>query len=442
MQSLGKGKVLRSDLGDVVVGELLGSGGQGDVYRAHLSSTDYALKWYHTHATSGMADQRAALAELARTTPPSSRFLWPVATVEDRVTGGFGYLMPLRPARFAEISQVVSGLARPASSHGPFRTLALFSLRMIEAFRRLHMSGRVYKDLNLGGPFIDLATGEVLICDCDNVRPNKTKGTVFFPEFAAPEVVTEKTHPTAKTDEHSVASLLFHVWVRGNPLDGRRGAEINVFTDGAKRLLFGDEPLFVFDPNDTRNRPVKGLHDAMLANWPRMPEHLQAIFTQAFTVGLRDPEQRPSLKAWLDALRKLHDSLVSCPSCGRETIHDPASLAARRPHHCTWCKKPLPAPVRLTLPSGDVFLSPHMVLLGDHVGARWDVDSLFAETAVNPRDPQQWGIKNLSSVEWVGDLPGGQRVPVPPGRSAVPIAGTTLHFGPPGPGTVSGKVTL
>ena len=42
--------------------ELIGSGGQGQVYRASLNGQDYALKWYFP--TSATREQRAAIERL------------------------------------------------------------------------------------------------------------------------------------------------------------------------------------------------------------------------------------------------------------------------------------------------------------------------------------------------------------------------------------------
>src|SRR5882762_5850737 len=54
--------------------ELLGSGGQGQVYRALLNGRDCALKWYFPHMAT--SEQRAAIEQLVQKGPPNDCFLW------------------------------------------------------------------------------------------------------------------------------------------------------------------------------------------------------------------------------------------------------------------------------------------------------------------------------------------------------------------------------
>ncbi len=44
-------------------------------------------------------------------------------------------------------------------------------LNMVEGFRALHNRGYSYQDLNDGNFFINPQSGDVLICDNDNVAP-------------------------------------------------------------------------------------------------------------------------------------------------------------------------------------------------------------------------------------------------------------------------------
>lgn len=53
--------------------------------------------------------------------------------------------------------------------------------------------------------------------------------------------------------------------------------------------LYGTHPVFIFDPNDKSNRPVKGYQDNALIYWDLYPQNLRDLFTQAFTVGIQAP---------------------------------------------------------------------------------------------------------------------------------------------------------
>ena len=420
-------------LGEVQVGRLLGSGGQGAVYQAVAGGNTYALKWYHR---AGSPEQLDALKDLLKTKAPSRSFLWPTALVTRPGTSEFGYLMALRDPKFVEFTRLVNGRARINDNRppGPLRIQLLIALRLVEAFRRLHLHGYVYKDLNLGGPFVDLQSGSVMICDCDNVVPNETKGTIFFPEFAAPEVVLGAT-PTIVTDRHSVAVLLFYRFARGTPYDGQRGASINIFTDLAKRDLYGERPVFVYHPTDRTNVPVPGIHDSVIKNWERLPSELRQMFTKVFVDGAKNPTLRPTLDAWIDLLRNQYDRLVKCaaPNCGGEHF-GPAPGGSGGQATCSWCqgRRQVDMVSRFQLSTGrQVYLTPHLELLGDQVGEPWDFDTVVAKLVDAPQSPGKMGLRNESKSSWMVTLTDGSEVEITPGKAVIPARGMKIAFRSP-----------
>jgi hypothetical protein len=76
--------------------------------------------------------------------------------------------------------------------------------------------------------------------------------------------------------------------------------------------MFGRSPIFVFDPNDSSNAPVPGLHDAVITNWPLHPAFVQKLFVQTFTGGLAEPRTRVRESVWRSALARLADSVSQC----------------------------------------------------------------------------------------------------------------------------------
>src|SRR5262249_50203112 len=107
------------------------------------------------------------------------------------------------------------------------KALATAAMFLADSFLQLHAKGLCYCDVSLGNVFIDPDTGDVLICDNDNVgidgKPPFVKGTQFF---MAPEIVRNEALPDSKTDRYSLAVLLFHLFIVHHPLQGRREAVI------------------------------------------------------------------------------------------------------------------------------------------------------------------------------------------------------------------------
>ena len=109
--------------------------------------------------------------------------------VKDPTRKTFGYIMPLLEPRFQGLEHLVLGKMKPAPSFEFFVRQPFLSQ---DAFEKLHNMGACYKDINLGGPFLDPLTGEVRICDTDNVRVNKPLANIIFVYFAAPNSFSMK----------------------------------------------------------------------------------------------------------------------------------------------------------------------------------------------------------------------------------------------------------
>src|SRR6266849_2113861 len=151
-----------SSRSNCIVEQFLGGGGQGEVYRAKLKSKPVALKWYYS--ASATAEQRKALETLIKMGAPSNRFLWPAEIATATSTSGFGYVMPLRDSRFRGIVDMMKRRTEPS-----FRALTTAGLELSHSYLQLHAKGLCYRDISFGNAFFDPESGEVLICDNDNV---------------------------------------------------------------------------------------------------------------------------------------------------------------------------------------------------------------------------------------------------------------------------------
>jgi serine/threonine protein kinase len=274
------------------VDHLIGGGGQGEVYAARLgdpakghSQTPVALKWFYPHYLGQDRQLEQRLTDAIAAGPPSDRFLWPQELVRSGEVAGFGYLMPLREKRFSGIVDLVMRRVNPS-----FRSLVTAGFELAQSYFLLHAKGLCYRDISFGNVFFDPKTGEVRICDNDNVGIDRKAGGGIggTARFMAPEIVRGEAAPSSQTDLFSLAVLLFYMLMNHHPLEGTREADIRCFDLPAMTRLYGDEPIFIFDPTDERNRPLPGHHDNALALWPLYPAFLRELFTRSFTAGIRD----------------------------------------------------------------------------------------------------------------------------------------------------------
>jgi eukaryotic-like serine/threonine-protein kinase len=410
------------------VEQFLGAGGQGEVYKATLNGQPIALKWYFEAMAT--PDQRAALETIVKRGAPNERFLWPMELASAPGIPGFGYLMLLRESCYKSIVDLMKRRVEP-----DFRALITAGLELSHSFLLLHAKGLCYRDISFGNVFFDPVSGDILICDNDNVAVDGQgkAGVLGTPRFMAPEIVRGEAKPSTQTDLFSLAVLLFYMLMVSHPLEGKKEASIRCFDLPAMNKIYGFEPVFVFDPKDVSNRPVKGIHDNAIAYWQIYPRFLRDLFTKAFTEGLNDVKSRVRESEWRSALAQLRDWIVYCPACRAENFYDPEALKANngKPAHCWSCQKEISLPYRIRLGNSIVMLNFDSRLYPHHIDSQrlYDFTKPVAEVVRHPTDNRIWGLKNLSQEKWVLTGSDGVIKDVEPGKSATLGQGVKINFG-------------
>ena len=123
-----------------------------------------------------------------------------------------------------------------------------------------------------------------------------------------------------------------------HPLEGKLEASIRCMDMTARVKLYGTDPVFIFDPNNKTNRPVKGIHDNATIYWPLYPEKLRQMFTRAFTVGLNEPSKRITEPEWMTLFSNMMSGMLQC-SCGAQLFYDEDLETKGVAHTCWNCGK-------------------------------------------------------------------------------------------------------
>lgn len=394
----------------------LGEGGQGIVYSVKIDNNDYALKWY-TFRFQNKKDFRKNLQTNIANGAPDKRFLWPLYLTEER-DGSFGYVMNLRPKNFFDFSDILNNKVKFKSTD----VLITSALNVVNAFRTLHRKGLSYQDLNDGNFFIDVATGEILICDNDNVTPDgmKNAGNIGGkPGYMAPEIVCGKSHPNSLTDCHSLAVILFKLFCRHDPLMGKAYVDSVCITEKREFELYGSKPVFIFNPFDDSNRPVPGIHPNPIKLWTRYPKFIQDAFIKSFCDGLKDANQRLPENEWQKLLIRFRDTFLKCPHCSSELC---LALVNHGETLKFDCGKTYSYPYALESGIHKTPLFPgaklYSCLTSKNVD---DYTTITGEVIMNKNNPALWGIKNNSDSEWSFSTQNGEIKKIAKG-DVIPIA--------------------
>lgn len=396
--------------GFVTIKQKLGEGGQGIVYRVELNGKNYALKWYTQPCTKAFYDN---LSNNIHNGAPTSAFLWPqFLTVKKE--NHFGYIMPLRPPEFKDFSHFLLAKTRFSSLSAMIHA----ALQISNAFRELHRKGYSYQDLNDGNFFINPQTGDVLICDNDNVAPyGKNLGIAGKCRYMAPEVVLRKNLPNADSDRFSLAIILFMLLFNNHPLEGKLVAAVPCLTDQMERRFYGSSPVFIFDPQNDSNRPVMGIHTNAIRRWPVFPEFIRDAFIQAYGPDcINNHNRRNPENEWQKLFIRLRDQTVKC-SCGGETFIDLDGTEST----CINCGKNLGNPLSLNIGRNRVVLFPGQKTYHIHTRPNSDdFTTVTGEVIQNKNNPNLWGLRNLSSTVWHCTMPDGSLRNIN-GNEVVPI---------------------
>ena len=423
MRFFGRRKMFDVDTGDeleldsgemLLVGDKIGEGGQGTVFKAELNGKEYALKWYHANAVRNPDEFYENLSRNIRDGSPSDKFLWPLHVTKKK-GGRFGYVMGLKPEGYHGFSEFLCARVRFASLGAVINA----ALNITNAFRDLHRKGYSYQDLNDGNFFIDPKSGKVLICDNDNVAPYGVNlGIAGKARYMAPEVARRISLPDNHTDRFSLAVVLFELLFLNHPLEGKKTL-VPCMTEELELEFYAKKPVFIYDADDDSNRPDPHVHVNVSKLWSLYPGFIREKFIRSFSEKALNASDLDAARSsrlmdseWQTAFVNLRSCLVRC-ACSEETIIDPASDS-----QCFNCKSVIPKPMMLSIGKYNVPLFPGVKLCECHVrAASDDYGSIKGEITRHPDKPSLWGLRNLDDKPWSITLIDGTLTELQPGRN-------------------------
>lgn len=424
--------------------DLIGEGGMKDVYFTEDKTS--VVCFFKDHAA-GQDPQRISRLEaiLGRYNPGldprtgsywRELFCWPTAIV---VQPRLGIVTPAYPSNYYFATGPFQGKEKegrwfssaklrkmlPDAERGTWLNYLSLCIRMARAVRRLHQAGLAHSDLSPKNVLVDPSIGSAVVIDIDSLvvpqlYPPDVMGT---PGYIAPEVLSTATYPlddprrispSASTDQHALAVLIYEYLLYRHPLRGKK-VNSRVSSEEDEFLSMGAKALFVEHPTD-RSNPSTGDMSVLCS---ALGPDLHKLFMRAFVDGLHAPNLRPAAIEWERGLIKTWQMIHPCqnPACThRWFVFDESNPK------CPFCNTRL----RGTIPvlklrkesrPGQWTQDATLVLYNNASLFKWHVfDNVFPGEAAD-RAPQaycvfhegQWLLVNqqLDSLT----SPGGNRVP-------------------------------
>lgn len=400
----------------------LGRGGQGIVYLVDVGGQQMALKWYLNPPDNKFYKN---LENNILQGAPSDAFIWPEYLTK-KEKGSYGYIMRLRPNDYYEFGHYL--LAR--KNFKSLEAMLAAAMKICNGFMMLHRFGFSYQDLNDGNFFIRPTDGDVLICDNDNVMPQGEKsGIMGKARYMAPEIVAGGI-PDKYSDRFSLSVILFMLFFANHPFEGAKVVACPCMTEAFEKRFYGSEALFIFNPNDKTNLPVRGVHQNVIRRWPVFPSLLKQTFIEQFSEEkLNNPSSRLIEQEWEKIIAKVRDELVICPHCHEETFLDNLANNTK----CINCGKDIDVSKVLKIGNRRIILTQGTKLYIDND----NIPDAIVETF--PNDNKLLVIKNLSEAEWHVDTPSG-KVKVVKKNDFMPVLnGLKISFGSSIKGAIGAK---
>jgi DNA-binding helix-hairpin-helix protein with protein kinase domain/Flp pilus assembly protein TadD len=306
-----------------VLGERLGSGGEGTVYLCDETAATVA-KIYHEPIKEEKAEKLRWMAA-NKNEQLLKASAWVIDVLTDAPDGrAVGFLMPNVKAK--EIHELYSLKSRRVYfPEATWHFLVHTAANVARAFHNLHRNAHVMGDVNHGNCVV-LADGTVKLIDCDSysIKTDKMRYRceVGVATHLAPELQGVNLHDAERLDKHDnfgLAVIIFQLLFLGrHPFAGNYlGAEDKSLEDCIReyRFAYGDNAEIKNVKQPPGTLPLAAVS-------PRVA----LMFERAFLT-----EDRPEPREWIEALEDLSNNLEQC------SLH-PGHLYFNGLGACPWCE--------------------------------------------------------------------------------------------------------
>jgi hypothetical protein len=211
-------------------------------------------------------------------------------------------------------------------------------------------------------------------------------------------------------------------------MEGEKVVKDVCLTESSELKHYGQNAVFVYDPNDASNRPVRGIHDNVIKFWRIYPDYIKDAFIRSFTTGISEPTKRIIENEWQKLFIRLRSEIIMC-GCGRTNFSSMFVQPNEKTFKCPKCGMEFASlgfsdrKYRMPLYLGCKFYECEISPDSD------DFTKIAGELVENKLKPGMLGIKNCSERNWKAKMPDGTFYDIAPGKGFPIWQGLEIDFG-------------
>lgn len=313
-------------VGDRQLGERLGEGREGAVYRVQ-GEPSTVVKIFNKRYRDEKAEKVRAMISNPPADPTAKKkglhsIIWPESVVTSAATDTFlGYSMPaIDTESMTHVFQyAVQNLSWDSSTPAERLGTALNLAIMVHT---IHEQGHAIGDFNHKN--ILIKDGYVVLIDCDGFHISGDEyiydAETFLPRYSPPEKRGETLASARKGDRFCLSVHIFQLLMNGEHPYRAQGPE--AATGNFRDMI--RKNIFPYESSDNRIKPPDSVPD-----YERLPPKVRRRFTQSFVAGKESEVQRPTAKDWINTLQEAKDT-ASSDSPGREVSDRLRSMVSEK----------------------------------------------------------------------------------------------------------------
>lgn len=430
MERLENGYIVHGISGiDYQISKFLDNDSYSSTYLVNCGDEQKILKWYDK-AFSNYGSFYRNIKENFDKGAFSSYFLYPIDITDfsdlereyilesDDIDGpvllnkedAFGCIFDALSCDYVSVSHYLA-----SSIEAKKKDISEIILKLLTAFKSMHLSGYCYQNLNDNKIFINFKTNDVLIAGFENIMPSGLYSmAINKPRYTAPELYEKyKGEQTVYTSRYSLYVILFMLTFRQHPLEGKKWL-IPCLNSLTEENIYSINPIFIMDPVDRTNEPDSDIHKNFINMWNYVPQYLKDIYLKAFSKeSFNQPSKRLRETDFLKVYARLNSDTIVC-DCGNEIFSENKYEIV-----CGKCQKKVKVDYVIKFIKDKYYIP---VQKGTRL-FRCQFGAFFLEQSLHPaisviaskKDENILGLKNVSKEDYIGTTPTGRTKVVPKG---------------------------